>query len=783
MALLLLVWAPRAVESQGESFAALREQARAALAQTSGEITTAGLERPVEVLRDAWGIPHIYAQTPRDLFFAQGFVAAQDRLWQLDLWRRKAEGRLAEILGPEAAERDRFARLMRFRGDWDAEWKSYSPDTKEIVEAFVAGINAHIASLGARLPIEFRLLGIRPQPWKPEVVVSRLVGFAMSGNAGREVLRAELIARLGRERVEQLLPTDPRRSIELPEGLDLEGIDARVLDGLAAAAGEVSLAGAEGSNNWAIRGARTKSGKPILANDPHRALLLPSLRYLVHLSAPGWNVIGAGEPALPGISIGHNGRIAFGLTIFSADQQDLYVERTHPDDPHRYADTRAPGGWRQMEIIAEEIRVRGEKQPRRVELKYTRNGPVIYEDRARQRAFVLRWAGSEPGTAGYLGGLAISRAQSWAEFRRALESWKLPGENFVYADAEGNIGYQAAALVPRRSRGDGLLPVPAHTGEHEWKRFFSLDELPHEFNPARHYVATANHKTLSEGEKRVIGFDWAAPYRIGRVREVLETAREHTPADSAALQADVVSLPARELLTLLDRVPRGGERRQRAIALLREWNQKMEKDSAAAAIFAVWLDRLREPVLRPLLPADIWPRAARYVTLPSLLRIVRDADAKVFGDDAEAKRNLALAIALDAAMAELERRFGPEMKGWRWGALHTAEFRHALAQNPARRELFNRGPVERPGDANTVNAAGGGGFRQSSGASFRMVIDLADWDNSTATSVPGQSGQPLSPHYDDLLESWAADRHFPLLYSRAAVEKHTRQRLLLKPRP
>ncbi|MGH9863008.1 MAG: penicillin acylase family protein [Candidatus Acidiferrales bacterium] len=787
--ILVPCWRSEPAQLGTESASTLREQARSVLAQTSGRLEVPGLEQPVEVLRDSWGVPHIYAKSQHDLFFAQGFVAAQDRLWQLDLWRRKAEGRLAEILGPAAVERDRYARLLRYRGDMEVEWKSYSPDARQIVEAFAQGINAYIALLGDNLPLEFKLLGLRPEAWKPEVCLSRLAAYPLAGNAELDLLRAELVHRLGAERAAQLLPPDPPQAFQVPAGLSLEGIDPSLIAGLEAAAGRVELPAPEGSNNWALAGARTETGKPILANDPHRELTLPSLRYIVHLVGPGWNAIGAGEPALPGISIGHNQRIAFGLTVFAADQQDVYVETLRASDPTLYADPTSSTGWSKLVMLEEEIRVRGEPQPRRVQLKFTRHGPVIHEDATRQRAYVLRWVGTEPGTAGYLAGLAISRAQNWREFRRALERWKLPPENFVYADIEGNIGYQASGLVPNRVRGDGLLPVLGSSNQDEWRGFRRLNELPHEFNPARHYVATANHKVLVVGERRVFGFDWSSPYRIDRIREVLNLAQGHTVSDSQRLQADVASLPARELLKLLDQIPSENPRRAEALGLLRTWDAVLEKESAAAVLYEVWLAKLREAVFRPQLPDDLWQHARASFSLPTLLRALRESDPAFFGSGSQPRRNQVLAQSLDDAIAELESKQGPEMSHWRWGALHTAEFKHPLASTPARAQALNRGPVERAGDANSVNSTSGASFRQTHGASFRQthgasfreVIDLEDWDRSLASNVPGQSGQPESPHYDDLLELWARDSHFPLLYSRDAVEKNSRERLLLVP--
>lgn len=761
-----------------EKLEVLRSQARAALAQTSGRVEIAGITAPVEVIRDPWGVPHIYATAQDDLFFAQGFVAAQDRLWQLDLWRRRADGRLAEILGPKFVERDRYARLLRYRGDWDAEWRSYSPDTKKILEAFARGINAYIVSIKGRPPIEFQWLGIEPQPWTPETCVSRLAAYPMAGNALLEVARAALVKRLGAERAAQLLPADPPRTLTSPGGLNLEGVGYDVVAGLEQAGSDTGVEAAQGSNNWVIAGGRTSTGKPILANDPHRSLRLPSLRYIVHLVAPGWNVIGAGEPALPGISIGHNERIAFGLTIFPADQQDIYVERTNPADGNEYFDPTGKGNWRKMEVQHDEIGVRDEAQPRRVELKYTRHGPVIYEDAARHRAFVLRWVGDEPGTAGYLAGLAISRAQNWKAFRRDLERWKMPPENFVYADVEGNIGYQATGLIPIRKNWDGLLPVPSDAGNFEWSGFYGLDDLPHLFNPPEQFVATANNNTLPAGERRIIGFDWDPPFRVNRIREVLRDAHGHSVADSARLQGDVMSLAAREMLLYVSRIPPGSDARARAVALLQGWDTSLDKDSSAAALYAMWMSKLCDDLILKQLPPELRNLGEELAGERALLSVLHHDTDK--GAD-QAAENQVLGAALDEAIAELEARLGKDWNAWRWGALHAALFHHTLATTPERAALLNRGPIERPGHGFTVNATAGRGFKQTDGASYREVFDLADWDRSLAINAPGQSGQPESPHYDDLLALWARNAHFPLLFSRGAVEKQAKEKLLLVP--
>ncbi|HNG33960.1 MAG TPA: penicillin acylase family protein, partial [Blastocatellia bacterium] len=351
----------------------LAAKAQSVLSQTSGTLKFAGLQKAVRVLRDEWGIAHIYAETQDDLFFAQGFVAAQDRLWQMDLWRRQGEGKLAEILGPSAVERDKFARLVRYRGDMKAEYESYAPDAKQIIEAFVRGVNAQIALVKAsgKLPIEFQLAGYEPEPWTPEVCLTRMAGYVMTRNASTEVQRAQLAREFGKEFVDEWVETDPKRKLELPEGLDLAGIDSKILAGATAAGAAVNFApnpnSSDGSNNWVIDGTMSATGKPLLANDPHRQIALPSLRYMVHLNAPGWNVIGAGEPSLPGVAAGHNERVGFGFTIVGIDQQDLYVEEINPANPNEY---KFRGKWLSMRVEREQLKVKGKAEPVTVELKF-----------------------------------------------------------------------------------------------------------------------------------------------------------------------------------------------------------------------------------------------------------------------------------------------------------------------------------------------------------------------------------------------------------------------------
>jgi penicillin amidase len=756
--------------------ASSRHQAQTVLAQTSGRLAVAGLSRPVTILRDTWGIPHIYAETQDDLFFAQGFVAAQDRLFQMEVWRRAAEGRLAEILGPAAVERDRVARLLRYRGDMEVEYASYAPDARQILESFVRGVNAYIESVSGRLPVEFEMAGFRPEPWTPEVCLSRLSALAVTGYAPLEVFRGILIRELGAEAAADLVPPDPAVPLdrEILPGIDLKELDPKILAGFRAAGERVSFTVRNGSNNWVVDGTLSSTGRPLLANDPHRSLAVPSLRWMVHLVGPGWNVIGAGEPALPGVAAGHNDRVAFGFTIVGIDQQDLYAEETHPEDPNR---VRLRDAWVPMRIERETIRVKGGK-PVQVELKFTEHGPVIHEDPARHRAWALRWVGTEPGTAGYLGSLSLNRARTWPEFLKALERWKVPSENLVYADVEGNIGWKVAGLTPVRQGWNGLLPVPGD-GRFEWQGFLPSAELPGDFNPARHFLATANHNILPPGYTKVLGFDWGSPERFQRVAEVLsEPGRRFTVADFERLQHDDVSLTAREMVDFLSQAQGVDEELRPWVDRLAKWDRVVSKESADAALYEVWLSRMPAAFVARQ-PEKVRPHLKDSVSADSLLLLFRNPAPRWFGEDPRAGRDAVLVASLREAVAETRKLLGDDPAKWRWGLLHRTGFEHPLAGMDEK--LFKLPAFEMSGNGSTVHVTTGNGFGVSHGASFREIIDVADWDRSVATSVPGQSGQPGSPHYGDLLPLWARGQYFPLLFSREKIEAASKERLVLEP--
>jgi len=728
-----------------------------------------GLEKPAEIIVDEWGVPHIYANTHYDAFFVQGFNAARDRLWQIDIWRRRGLGQLAEVFGEEYVLQDRATRLFLYRGDMYREWLAYGSDAKRVAQAFTAGINAWIDLLGEHpelMPPEFALLNYQPGHWNAADVV-RIRGHGLWGNVDREVRRAHIVCAADLETATYWQQLEPEWTTTIPVGLDPCTIPRNVLDTYYLAKAPVTFQNASlamneaitnsrdrslGSNNWVVAPSRTNTGRPILADDPHRTHAVPSLRYIAHLVAPGLDVIGAGEPALPGISIGHNDRIAFGLTIFPIDQEDLYVYEKE-DGKYRYRD-----GLEAFTVITETVAVKDAPDVD-VELKFTRHGPVVFETVT--RAFAVRVAWFEPGMAPYFGSIEYMRASNWREFVAALNRWGAPAENQVYADVEGNIGYKPAGLFPRRRNWDGLLPVPGD-GRYEWDGFHDMDVLPVEYNPERGFSGTANSMNLPDdypiNEYRA-GFEWNAGWRYERLWQTLETQESHSLDDSAALQRDYLSLLALEAIR---RIP--ADIKSPAADLMREWDGILSIDSAAGALYALWYYRHLRPMLaRVLLPDD--PALVAPLGSPGVLRLMNEDRAR------DAIRNSLL-----AAYAETVHALGDDPAKWRWGDLHAIHFEHPLLQlaDAQLAEQMTYPAYPRGGSGNTTNNTGfnPNDLHVRAGASYRQVIDVGNWDAARMTNAPGQSGDPRSPFYDNLLKGWAEEKSFPLLYSRAEIMRH-----------
>ncbi|MEO7205237.1 MAG: penicillin acylase family protein [Steroidobacteraceae bacterium] len=790
-------------------WAALSAPAATSTAVREQNWSASGLNAPADIVIDHWGIAHIFAANIHDAFFLQGYNAARDRLWQIDLWRKRGLGLLAKSLGPAYVDQDRAARLFLYRGDMEKEWAAYAPDSRQWVLAFVGGVNAYVAQVqsGVRpLPIEFKLTDSQPDMWRVEDVL-RIRSHALVSNVESEVARARIACAGGlkadalRRKIEPL-----GHRVTVPAGLNPCDVPAAVLKDYflgtkqvefsalgktaqhADLSAELQLAGAletqsmEGSNNWVIAPSRTETGRPILANDPHRLLCAPSLRYIVALNAPGLNIIGAGEPALPGISLGHNDDIAFGFTIFSIDQEDLYVYELNKSDPDSY---RYHSGWAKMQIVRESIEVKG-GAAHEVELRYTRHGPVLSLDAANHRAFAMRTVWNEPGLAGYFGSSRLLMAKNWDEFKVAADAWGAPPENIVYADVQGNIGWAASGRAPKRKNWDGLMPVPGD-GRYEWAGFQGKDVLPSRFNPAEGFLATANEMNLPAdypNEQNKIAFEWGDRARIDRIDELLGAKTKMTLADSMAIQTDVLSTQSRRAVALLATLSSHDAATAQALGVLKTWNHEESTGSTAAAIYEMWVTKY----LGKTTVVKAAPEAARKLIghgqLQAVIEYLEHPDGAL-GADPAAARDAILLESLQGALAELTQRLGPEMTTWSWGRLHRATLEPAVAvlADPELRAQMSVGPLQTPGSSSTPRAQAykASDFSVIAGASVRLVMDVGEWDNSVAMNTPGQSDDPMSAHYRDLFPMWAQGSYVPLRFSRASVDRDAEDLIHVSP--
>lgn len=724
-----------------------------------------GLLAPGEIVIDQAGIPHIYAESARDGFFLQGYAVARDRLWQIDLWRKRGLGRLSASFGPEFVRQDRAARLLLFRGDMAAEWAAYPPAAKGWTEAFAAGINAFIADAEAGrqpLPMEFAATSSRPERWQADDIV-RIRSNALASNLASEVARARALCG-GDERYEPLRrKLEPARTVVIPKGLDPCSIPETVLADYQLGTGEVVFDGkklvtatdaddpkmAEGSNNWVIAPGRSATGRPIMANDPHRVHSIPNLRYLSHIDTPELKLAGAGEPALPGISFGHNGEVAWSLTIFATDQQDLVV-----------LDKGAV-----ITEVREDIPVKGEL-PREAVLKFSADGPILFEDGQSGRSFALRATWNQPGASAYFNAAWAFTAKSWDDFLVARRKWGAPPLNLLFADKDGDIGWAPGGFVPDRAAGDGLLPVPAGRA-YRWKGLLDTGSLPAVRNPAAGWLATANEYNVPPDFKPLIGLEWADSSRYARIAEVITGKAQFGIVDSMALQNDVGSPLARRAVALLTGLEGRTPAESAALALLRAWDGQLAADSAAAALHEIWTGRhLPLRAVTTLVPEPLRTNFGRPAAFSVIAALEK---GELPGTDADEVRRDLLLGSLASGWAEAEQLMGPDPQAWRWGRLHTADFKPALAI--AGRDAERRvGPLPVGGSGSSPNAMNwSGDFRLSAGPSVRLVMDVGEWDNSVAINAPGQSGDPASPHYRDLFPRWAAGSYVPFLWTRARV--------------
>ncbi|HEX6987914.1 MAG TPA: penicillin acylase family protein [Bacillota bacterium] len=806
------------------------------LPQLDGEVAVAGLQAPVTVIRDDVGVPHVRADNLHDLFFAHGYVQAQDRLWQMDVTRRLASGRLAEIVGEAALDADRLFRTVGLHRAAEAEWALVEGDARRALLAFTEGVNAYMETHADRLPLEFRVLGYRPEPWAP--VDSLAIGYYMAwylgGNMTEELFNAAALSRLELPLASDLIarPELPGPTITGPPVAQASRQSAR---GRAAPMGS-GTAGRlltwlvdtdllpdrhAGSNNWVVAPRFSESGRPLLANDPHLGVGLPAIWHQIHLQAPGYHAVGVSFPGAPGVIVGHNERIAWGVTNLGADVQDLYIEVPHPDDPHRFL---YEGAYEPAQVVREEIRVRGRAEPVVLDVVITRHGPVISDvigsevgAAAPDYPLALRWTALEQHHI-YETFFDVATAGDWESFRRAVAPFSAPGQNFVYADVEGNIGYAATGLVPIRAAGDGQAPVPGWLGAYEWTGYVPFEEMPALHNPLRGVIWTANNRPAGLDYPHYLGASFALPYRAQRIGEaLLGPEGALLPAEAAAspveplgvddmarLQSDVYNVQARDLVPLLERALAQVEARAgtagvdptlaaEAARLLRVWAREPFEapDAAGPLIYHTFFECLLERTFRQRMGEEFY-RTFLEVGEPTgvLDRLIRfKPDSRWFDDPASPERETledAVTGAFVAAVARLVAAHGSDPQQWRWADAHTITFEHPLAVVPPLGRLLNIGPLPLGGSGLTPQAASfgwgdNGRYSVGSAGIWRQVVDVGNWDASVDVVAPGQSGHRVSAHYADQAELWLEGRHHPQHFSSEAVDAAAVHRLRLVP--
>jgi penicillin G amidase len=759
-----------------------------ALPQMNGTLTLKGLHGAVTVMRDHWGIPHIRAHGTWDAFCAQGFVHAQDRMWHMEWDRRRAYGRTAELIGTFGVEADRLARRFQIERASKADWEILNGESRAMVEAFTAGVNAYIE----RTPVpslEFETLGIRPDPWRVWDCLSIFkIRHVLMGLLHNKLWRLKVVLKLGGKRAAELYPNyRADMPLIIPPDAIYHGRGELAMPLLEQAA--QLLPGAGGSNNWVLDGTKTRSGKPLLAGDPHRAIDVPNVYYQNHLRSDEWDVLGVSFPGVPGFShLGHNERVAWAITHAGADYQDLYIERFAPHDANLYEHK---GEWLPAETSEERIKVKGGADIVET-VRRTLHGPVIEDGPWEHHGLAFKFIAFEPGKA-FECFLPMMRARTTEELREAQREWVDPAQNLIMADVDGNIGYHTRGRVPIRSAYNRWLPVPGWSGAHEWSGYIPFDEMPRTLNPETHWIATANNRVVGDEYPHYLSDDPGMGYRYMRIAELIRPLRDATADDSAAMQADRLSVFAREFVPLLIAIEPDDDSRE-ALALLRSWDYRLEPDSVPAAIYAATRDALMrllvEPIFGPELTDEMFSigrgGSAHAMRLRSYVpSFIREQDTRLLdpGDPARATWPAALRTALRTALATLRADLGGDMRGWQWSKLHRTGPIHPLSVLPEVGARFNPPGVPYGGDGDTVQAAGyfpALGFTVAGTQCYRQIIDLGDLAHARWAVPLGASGHPNSPHYTDQVGPWSTNQYVPMLYDWTEIEQGAEAKLELK---
>ena len=783
---------------------------RRPLPKVKGELSFQGLHEPVEIITDRYGVPHIYAQNEDDLFFAQGYVHAFERLWQMELNRRISSGRLSEIFGQLALETDKFARRLGMHRAANEAVRQLPEHSKRILDAYAQGVNAFIERNQNKLPLEFTILRFKPEPWRIEDSIqwSKMMGWNLGGNWETEVIRARIVAKLGAERAAKLeAGYDPNHPLIIPPGVEYQGINLGMLEQYEQLKQLSGFGMLGASNNWVVDGTMTTTGMPILCNDPHLGQAAPSIWYECHLVADDIDVIGVSFPGTPGIVIGHNQYIAWGVTNAISDVEDLYIEKFNPDNPYQYEYL---GKWEDVRVEHEEIKVRGSKDPVIEDVRITRHGPILTsmphplkDDKTGKNGnaagevvelpLALRWTGLEKHSI-VSAVQKLNLATNWEGFRDALRDWDQPPQNMIYADIQGNIGYVMAGAIPIRAQGHALLPSPGWTGEYEWTGYIPFDELPQTFNPEQHYIVTANNRVVDDAYPYYITHEWLNGYRAQRIRDLLTGNGKLALSNMATIQSDQYSLPASEIVPHILKLKGETENERAALAILRNWNYILAPDSTGAAIYSRVLFKLERIVFNAML-GDEETLMHSYLGVgttilalqngyssrnkPLLIRLLHERDDRWFAHsvipNGPRSWDDAISSAFTASIEDLEEKFGTDISKWKYGKIHKMTYSHPLGTIKPLDKIFNRGPYTVGGDIDTVNMGASLPNQPETVVtvpSYRQILNLADLKASLSGHSPGQSGHPASKHYADFIKPWLSVEHHPQLFERGAIEEN-----------
>jgi len=780
---------------------------RRAWPEVDGRLAVPGLTAPVEIVRVEPGVPHIYAQNAHDLFFSQGYVHAQDRLWQMELNRIVGDGRVSALFGESALELDKIMRVFGVSQAAARDWQVISPDSRALLTAYADGVNAYLATHKGRLPVEFTILGVEPRPWTPidSLTWGKLMSLNLSLNHPFEILRAHLIAKLGEPAARSLMAPYPANAPVIVPGAVPANVHAfadflprrEMRASFAAFPGLGMISGVQGqfwgSNGWVVAGSRTASGRPLLANDTHLGLQLPSIWYQVGLHGAGYDEVGFSFPGMPFVVIGHNQKIAWGITNLCADVQDLYMEKLDdPVHPKRY---QFQDAWKDLTVRREEIAIKG-KPNLVLEVRETLHGPIINDAISELKGSpptALSWPALQ-GTHLVEGLAALNLAQDWPSFHRALANWDTPSVNFVYADAAGHIGYQSTARIPIRAAGhQGLVPVPGWDGRSEWQGFIPYEEMPFSFDPPSGFIVTANNKVVGDDYPHFIAYDMADPYRAKRITDLLAGGHGFTRDGLRTIQADTYGLQAAAVRPYLLAVPPAGEREKKALDEVRRWDLRYEPESVGASVYEVWYWFLLGDVLADDLGADVLKeyRNVGLSQVPSILDLLSRPDDPLFDDHTTRKvvehRDDIIRLSLTHAVAWLAERYGDDPAGWTYGRMHSVTFVHSpLGQSgiPPLERLFNSATFPARGTAFTVDASSvdfTAPFAVNFGSSQRMIVDFADLEGSTWVNSTGQNAQLWHRHREDQIPKWEAVESYPMVFGEAAVRKNPEAKLTLVP--